>query len=244
MSSQEPPRRTRRLPSVQDVTQAEPSVGAPWYVPCQQSWTHCHTLPCMSYSPKALGLNEPTGAARAAAGGDRAGKTAGGLQRRQGASRPAARQAAFGQWSWARGHRPRTGDGPQLCLQASRRGGGKRRVRAGTPGSRARPVKVSADRFEGYLAAPGYKALAQSTTKNAGLGYYYGAATLELAKEGAITACKKYIPGHICKIVDPPDDHTHQGSTTASNPQKPDYQDTTTSIEARPNEEVLGDARK
>jgi len=31
---------------------------------------------------------------------------------------------------------------------------------------------------------------------------YYGAATLELAKEGAITFCKKSNPGHICKIVD------------------------------------------
>jgi pimeloyl-ACP methyl ester carboxylesterase len=108
----------------------------------------------------------------------------------------------------------------------------------------AEKIKASADRLEGYLAAPGYKALAQSTTKNAGLGYYYGAATLELAKEGAITACKKYNPGHICKVVDPPEDPTPQGSTTASNPKKLDNQDTTTSIEARPNEEVLGDARK
>jgi hypothetical protein len=70
---------------------------------------------------------------------------------------------------------------------------------------------------------------------------------LELAKEGAITACKKYNPGHICKIVDPPEDPPYPpppGPTPASNPNKPDSQDTTTSMEARPNEEVLRDAGK
>jgi dienelactone hydrolase len=66
-------------------------------------------------------------------------------------------------------------------------------------------IKTPADRLEGYLAAPGYKALALSTTNNAGLRYYYGAATLELAKEGALTACNKSNPEHICKIVDPPE---------------------------------------
>jgi len=76
------------------------------------------------------------------------------------------------------------------------------------------------------------------------VGYYYGAATLELAKEGAITFCKKSNPGHICKIVDPPEDPAPSGLTTASNPDKSDTRDTTTSIEARPNEEVLGDTRK
>jgi hypothetical protein len=102
----------------------------------------------------------------------------------------------------------------------------------------AEKIKASADRLEGYLAAPGYKALAQSTTKNAGLAYYYGASTLELAKEGAITACKKYDPGHICKVIDPPEDPPPPGPTPASNPS----QDITTSMEARPNEEVFRDA--
>jgi dienelactone hydrolase len=108
----------------------------------------------------------------------------------------------------------------------------------------AEKIKVSADRLEGYLAVPGYKALAQSTTNNVSLRFYYGAATLELAKEGALTACKKSNPEHICKIVDPPEDPTPSGLTTASNPSKSDTRDTATSIEARPNEEVLEDARK
>ena len=94
------------------------------------------------------------------------------------------------------------------------------------------------------MAASGYKALAQSTTNNAGLRYTYGADTLELAKESAITACKKSNPGHICKIVDPPEDPTPSGLTTASNPDRSGTRDTATSIEARPNEEVLEDARK
>lgn len=108
----------------------------------------------------------------------------------------------------------------------------------------AEKIKARADRLEGYLAVPGYKAIAQSTTNNAGLRYYYGAATLGLAKVGAITACKKSDPAHICKIVDPPEDPTPSGLATASNSNKSDTRDTTTSIEARPNEEVLGDARK
>src|SRR5262245_31696940 len=98
----------------------------------------------------------------------------------------------------------------------------------------AEKLKAPAERLEGYLAAPGYKALAQSTTNNAGVGYYYGAATVELAKEGAITFCNKSNPGHICKIVDPPEDPTPSGLITASNPNKSDTRDTTTSTDARP----------
>jgi len=65
-------------------------------------------------------------------------------------------------------------------------------------------IKTS-ELIEGYMASHDYKALAQSTTKHTGLAYFYGAATFELAKEGAITACKKYYPGHTCKVVDPPE---------------------------------------
>jgi dienelactone hydrolase len=106
----------------------------------------------------------------------------------------------------------------------------------------AEKIKVPADRLEGYLAVPGYKALAQST--NAGLRFYYGAATLELAKDGALTACRKSNPENICRVVDPPEDPTPPGATTASNPNKPNSPNTTTSIEVRPNEEVLGDVKK
>ena len=107
----------------------------------------------------------------------------------------------------------------------------------------AEKIKVSANSLEGYLAAPGYKALAQSTTNNAGLGYFYGAATLEIAREGAITACKKYNPGHTCKIVDPPENEPAPSASTA--PSKPESQDTTTtSLESRSNEEGLLDQGK
>src|SRR5262249_28407786 len=33
----------------------------------------------------------------------------------------------------------------------------------------------------------------------------YNSATLEDAKQGAISACNRRYPGHTCKIVDPPD---------------------------------------
>jgi dienelactone hydrolase len=105
----------------------------------------------------------------------------------------------------------------------------------------AEKISASASSLEGYIAAPGYKALAQSTTKTTGLGYYYSAASLEIAKEGAITACKKYNPGHTCKIVDPPEnDPVPPASTPASKPDSADT--TTTSMETRPNEESLHDA--
>jgi len=107
----------------------------------------------------------------------------------------------------------------------------------------AEKISVAANSLEGYLAAPGYKALAQSTTNTAGLGYFYGAATLEIAREGAITACKKYNPGHTCKIVDPPGNDTAPPASTP--PSKPDNQaTTTTSIETRSNEEALQEPGK
>jgi hypothetical protein len=107
----------------------------------------------------------------------------------------------------------------------------------------AEKIKVSANSLEGYLAAPGYKALAQSTTNSAGLGYFYGAATFETAREGAIAACKKYNPGDTCKIVDPPESDPAPASSTLSS--KPDNQDTTTtSLESRANEETHQEAGK
>src|SRR5262249_764211 len=84
----------------------------------------------------------------------------------------------------------------------------------------AEKIKAPADRLEGYLAAPDYQALAQSTTNSAGLRCTYGASTLELAKEGALSACNKSNPEHICQIVDPPEGRTPSGLTTASNPNK------------------------
>jgi dienelactone hydrolase len=101
----------------------------------------------------------------------------------------------------------------------------------------AENIKASADSLERYLAAPDYKALAQSTTKSTELGYFYGAATLELAKEGAITACMKFHPGHTCKLVDPA-----ESALTSPLPapvDKPDGLDTTTTME--PSKEVPSD---
>jgi dienelactone hydrolase len=59
--------------------------------------------------------------------------------------------------------------------------------------------------LELYIASPGYKALAQSTTSETSFTDNYNSATLEDAKQGAISACQKRYPGHTCKIVDPPD---------------------------------------
>jgi dienelactone hydrolase len=101
-------------------------------------------------------------------------------------------------------------------------------------------IKASASSLEGYLAAPDYKALAQSTTNNAALGYFYGAATLEIAREGAITACKQYNPGHTCKIADPPENILTPPTSTPTN--RPDSQDTTTTtMETNPSDETLHD---
>jgi hypothetical protein len=78
-------------------------------------------------------------------------------------------------------------------------------------------VKLLADRIgikdatppaslEFYLASPGFKSLAQSTTKATSLGDIYKAVTLEAAMQGALANCQKRNPGHTCKIVDPPED--------------------------------------
>jgi hypothetical protein len=107
--------------------------------------------------------------------------------------------------------------------------------------SLAKAINVKASEFvESYSASPDYKALAQSTTKNTALGYFYAAATLALAKKGAITACQKHNPGHTCKVVDPPESApTPPAPTPASVPNKPDGQDTTMSMEVRSNEEAV-----
>jgi pimeloyl-ACP methyl ester carboxylesterase len=104
----------------------------------------------------------------------------------------------------------------------------------------AENINASANSVETYLAAPDYKALAQSTTKSTGLAYFYGAATLELAKDGAITACKKYNPGHTCKLIDPPESAL-TSPAPARDANKSDGLDTTTSMEVRPNEEISSD---
>jgi hypothetical protein len=64
-------------------------------------------------------------------------------------------------------------------------------------------IKTPSNFIELYLAAPGYKALAQSTSSSSSLIYTYRADTLEHAKERAITACQMRYPGHTCKIIDP-----------------------------------------
>jgi dienelactone hydrolase len=101
----------------------------------------------------------------------------------------------------------------------------------------AEKIKASASSLEGYLAAPDYKALAQSTTNNAALGYFYGAATLEIAREGAISACKQYNPGHTCKIADPPENVLAPLTPMPAN--RPDT--TTTTMETSPNGETPHD---
>jgi dienelactone hydrolase len=57
--------------------------------------------------------------------------------------------------------------------------------------------------LELYIASSGYKALAQSTTSETSFTDTYNSATLEEAKQGAISACQKRYAGHTCKIVDP-----------------------------------------
>jgi len=62
--------------------------------------------------------------------------------------------------------------------------------------------------LELYIASPDYKALAQSTMSETSFTEFtdtYNSATLEDAKQGAISACQRRYPGHTCKIVDPPE---------------------------------------
>jgi dienelactone hydrolase len=65
-------------------------------------------------------------------------------------------------------------------------------------------INTASNFIELYLASPGYKALAQSTSSASSLADTYSADTLEHAKERAIAACQKRNPGHTCKIIDPP----------------------------------------
>jgi dienelactone hydrolase len=61
--------------------------------------------------------------------------------------------------------------------------------------------------IELYLAAPGYKALAQSTASGISLADAYDSDTLDHAMERALAACHRRYPGHTCKIIDPPRAH-------------------------------------
>jgi dienelactone hydrolase len=65
--------------------------------------------------------------------------------------------------------------------------------------------------IELYLASPGYKALAQSTTSRISLADTYASDTLQHAKERALAACQRRYPGHTCKIIDPPAAHPPLG---------------------------------
>ena len=65
--------------------------------------------------------------------------------------------------------------------------------------------------IELYLASPGYKALAQSTTSGISLADTYASDTLEHAKERAVAACQRRYPGHTCKIIEPPGAHPPRG---------------------------------
>jgi hypothetical protein len=58
--------------------------------------------------------------------------------------------------------------------------------------------------IELYTAAPGYKALAKSTTSDF-VANVYAAHTLEHAKEQAVAVCQQRYPGHTCKIIDAPE---------------------------------------
>jgi hypothetical protein len=84
--------------------------------------------------------------------------------------------------------------------------------------------------LEFYLASPGFKALAQSTTKATSLGDVYKAATLEAAKQGALANCQKRNPGHTCQIVDPPEEKV-------SPPAPPAMKSPALTKETRPDEE-------
>src|SRR5262245_731840 len=76
--------------------------------------------------------------------------------------------------------------------------------------------------LELYIASPAYKALAQSTTSETSITDTYNPATLEDAKQGAISACQKRYPGHICKIVDPPESNPPPQPEEAAKVKAPD----------------------
>jgi len=64
---------------------------------------------------------------------------------------------------------------------------------------------MSSPYIEHYLTAPGYKALAQSTTNESFLADTYNADTSEHAKQAAVAACETRHSGHTCKIIDAPE---------------------------------------
>jgi dienelactone hydrolase len=66
-------------------------------------------------------------------------------------------------------------------------------------------IKRWVQTIESYVAAPGYKALAKSTTSDS-LAYIYASDTLQHAKERAEAVCQQRYPGHTCKVIDPPED--------------------------------------
>jgi dienelactone hydrolase len=98
-------------------------------------------------------------------------------------------------------------------------------------------------KLEQYLAAPDHKALVQSTIDRVRIEYGYGYPALGQAKQATLDICQKRHPGHTCKVVDPPESTpTPPAPTPTSNSNKPDGQDTTTSMEVKPNEQVLTEA--
>jgi hypothetical protein len=70
-------------------------------------------------------------------------------------------------------------------------------------------IKIASvpSRVELYLAAPGYKALAQSTASGTSVADACDSDTLDHAMERALAACHRRYPGHTCKIIDPPRVH-------------------------------------
>jgi hypothetical protein len=58
--------------------------------------------------------------------------------------------------------------------------------------------------IELYVASPGYKALAKSTSGDL-LADTYASDTLEHAKERAVAVCQQRHLGHPCKVIEPPE---------------------------------------
>jgi len=58
--------------------------------------------------------------------------------------------------------------------------------------------------IELYVAAPGHKALAKSTSSDL-LADTYASDTLEHAKERAVAVCQQRHPDHTCKVIEPPE---------------------------------------
>jgi hypothetical protein len=65
-------------------------------------------------------------------------------------------------------------------------------------------LKRFASFIELYVASPGYKALAKSTTSDL-LADTYASDTVEHAKERAVAECQRRHAGHTCRVIDPPE---------------------------------------